>query len=152
MSLEENKSIVRKIVEAENKRNLAVIDELIAPTYFIESLQLRGSEGHKQLLRVIFKAFPDWRETIQDMVAEGDKVVVSLDIETGAQTGEFSLMGVTVPPTGNKSKTKSIQIWRIVGGKVVGRESVYDWMGLYRILGLIEPTEKGKELFPEEFS
>jgi len=153
MSLEKNKAIIRRLFEAENKRNLAILDELIAPE-FIEGrntpFELRGPEGYKQLLTVIFKAFPDWHETIEDIIAEGDKVCVRLKIDTGTHTGEFDFLGITVSPTGKKSTVKSIQIWRIVDGKVVEQESVYDELDLSRQLGLIEPTEKGKKLFPED--
>jgi predicted ester cyclase len=152
ISLEENRSIVCKVVEAENTRNLEVIDELIAPAYFNKSLQLKGPEGYKQLLTVIFRAFPDWHETIEDMVAEGEKVCIHLEIDTGEQTGEFNFMRVKVPPTGNRSKVKSIQIWHITDGKVVEQNSVHDELDLYNKLGLIKPTEKGKKLFPDDSS
>jgi predicted ester cyclase len=150
MLLEENKAVVRKVTEAENSKDLAVLDKLIAPAYFNQSLQLRGPEGYKQFLTVLFKAFPNWHETIEDIIAEGDKVCVRLKIDTGTHTGEFNFLGITVSPTGKKSTVKSIQIWRIVDGKVVEQESVYDELDLLRQLGLIEPTEKGKKLFPED--
>jgi len=149
MSLEENKAIVRKVTEAENNRDLTVIEELISPTYINQSNQIRGSEGYKQFLTKLFKAFPNWHETIEDIIAEGDKVCVRLRIETGAHTGEFNLLGIRVPPTGKKSTVKSIQIWRIVDGKVVEQEGVYDELDLLRQVGLIEPIGEGKKLFPE---
>lgn len=64
----------------------------------------------------LFKAFPNWHETIEDIIAEGDKVYVRL---------------------------------RIVNGKVVGQWSVYD-VDFLRQMGMIEPTEKGKKLFPKD--
>jgi len=150
MSLEENKAIVRKVVEAENNRDLAAIEKLISPTYFHKSLQLHGPEGYKQFLTMLFKAFPSWHETIEDTIAEGDKVCVHLKIDTGTHTGEFNLLGITISPTGKKSTVKSIQIWRIVDGKVAEEESVADELVLLKQLGLIIPTEKGKKLFPED--
>jgi len=150
MSLEENKAVVRKVTETENSRDLAVLDELIAPAYFNQLHQLRGQEGYKQFLTVLFKAFPDWHETIEEIIAEGDKVCVRLRIDTGIHTGELNLLGISVSPTGKKSTVKSIQIWRIVDGKVVEQEGVYDELDLLRQMGLIEPTEKGKKLFPED--
>jgi len=150
MSLEENKAIVRKVTEAENSRDSAVIEELISPTYVNQSNQIKGLEGYKQFLTKLFKAFPSWHETIEDMVAEGDKVCVRLTIDTGAHTGEFDLLGIRVPPTGKRSTVKSIQIWRIFDGKVMEQEGVYDELDLLRKVGLIIPTEQGKKLFPEE--
>jgi len=150
MSLEENKAIVRKVTEAENNRDLTIIEELISPTYINQSNQIRGPEGYRQFLTKLFKAFPNWHETIEDIIAEGDKVCVRLRIDTGAHLGEFDLLGIRVPPTGKKSTVKSVQIWCIVDGKVVEQEGVYDELDLLRQVGLIEPIGEGKKLFPQE--
>ena len=150
MSLEENKGIVRKVVQAENNRDLTAIEKLVSPTYVNQSLQLHGPEGYKQFLTMLFKAFPEWHETIEDIIAEGDKVCIRLRIDTGTHTGEFNLFGITVSPTGKKTTVKSIQIWRIVDGKVAEQESVADELVLWKQMGLIVPTEKGKKLFPQD--
>ena len=76
MSLEENKDIIRRLFEALNKHNPALLDEFYAPDYVNHTLQLRGLESLKQLETEIFKGFPDWHETIEDIIAEGDKVCV----------------------------------------------------------------------------
>jgi len=94
MTLEENKAIVRKVTEAENNKDFAVIGELISPIYVNQSNQIKGSEGYKQYLTKLFKAFPSWHETIEDMVAEGEKVCVRLTIDTGIHRGEFDLLGI----------------------------------------------------------
>ena len=146
MSLEENKAIVRKVTEAENKKELTVLDELIAPDYVDYTLQLQGPQGYKEFLTVLFKAFPDWYETIEDLIAEGDKVCVRLTINTGIHTGEFR----GIAPTGKKSTHKAIQIWQIINGKVLKKESLYDQLDFLKQLGLIEYTEKGRQLFPED--
>lgn len=152
MSLEENKTIVRKVVEAENNKNFAVIDELVSPTYVNQSLQLRGPEGYKQFLTMLFTAFPNWHENIEDIIVEGEKVCVRLRIDTGTHMGEFNLLGLKISPTGKKSTAKSIQIWRIVEGKVVEQESVADELDLMIKMGLIVPTEEGRILFPQDSS
>ncbi len=152
MSLEENKSIVRKVTEAENNKDYAVLDELISPTYVNQPNQIQGSEGYKQFLKKLFQAFPNWHETIEDILAEGDKVCVRLRIETGMHTGEFNLFGIRIPPTGKKSTVKSIQIWRIVDGKVVEQEGVYDELDLFIQTGLLIPTEEGKKLLTQNVS
>ena len=148
MSLEENKVIVRKVTEAENEKDLTVLDELIAPDYVDYTLQLQGPQGYKEFLTVLFKAFPDWHENIEDLIAEGDKVCVLLTINTGIHTGEFR----GIAPTGKKSTHKSIQIWHIVNGKVMKKESIYDQLDFLRQLGIIEYTEQGKNLFLEDVS
>ena len=74
MSLEENKAIARKVIEAFNKRNLAILDKLMEPDYIDHYHQLRTLEEYKQFLITFLKGFPDWHEDIEDIIAEGDKV------------------------------------------------------------------------------
>jgi C-1 hydroxylase len=151
MSLEENKAIIRRLFEAENERNLALLDELIAPDFVDERntpYELRGLEGYKQFVTVLFNGFPDWHETIEDIMAEGDKVCVLFNA-TATHTGEWNFFGVPLASTGKKITYTAVNIWRVVDGKIVERKSVRDLLVLLTQLGLIEPTEKGKKLFPD---
>ena len=143
MSLEENKAIVRRWIEAYNKRNLD-FDEFIAPDY-VDHTNKVGREGLKQLFAMGLKAFPDWHETIEDIIAEGDKVWVRLSY-TGIHKGEF--MGF--PPTGKKIASKAVDIYRIVNGKLAEYWNVTDNVDIFKQIGAIEITEKGKKLFPED--
>jgi len=141
MSLEKNKATVRRFIEEWNKRNLAALDELITADYFDPSLQVRGLEAYKQLLTMLLKGFPDWHETIEDIIAEGDKVWVRFKV-TGTHTGEYRGLA----PTGKKVTETGVLIWRIVDGKIVEKESaVYDELDFLKQLGVIE--YKG---FPDE--
>jgi len=88
MSLEENKAIVRRYIEAYNKQNLDSLDEFVAPDYVDHANQIRGLVSLKQLMSMGFKAVPDWHETIEDIIAEGDKVWIRLAY-TGTHTGEM---------------------------------------------------------------
>jgi len=151
MSLKENKAIIRSFFEAVNRRNLAVIDELIAPDYVDHTLQRQGLEGLKQFLKFLFKTFPDWHEITKDMIAEGDKVWIRVKYSAthkGEWRGSLPLMpkrNYVLPPTGKKITFTGVHIYRIVDGKVVERESVYDVLDFYKQLGVIE--YKG---FPDE--
>ena len=146
MSLEKNKATVRRFIEEWNKRNLAALDELMAADYFDPSLQIRSLEAYKQLLTMLLKGFPDWHETIEDIIAEGDKVWVRYTA-TGTHAGEFRGLA----PTGKKFTETGVLIWRIVDGKIVEKESwVYDVLDFYKQLGVIEYTEKVKKLFPKD--
>jgi predicted ester cyclase len=146
MSLEKNKAIVRKVIEAFNKRNLALLDKLMAPDYIDHTHQLRR-EDVKQYLTVEVKGFPDFHMTIEDIIAEGDKVWVRFK-ETGTHTGEYRGLA----PTGKKFAITAVHNFRIFNGKVAEDFSVSDDLAFYKQLGVIEPTEKAKKLFPEDFS
>ena len=151
MSLEENKAIVRKVTEALNKQDLSLLDDLMAPDYVDHTYQSRSREVAKQTITPLYKGFPDFQTTIEDIIAEGDKVWVRYK-GTGAHTGEFVFGKIRLAPTGKKITTASAVIYRIADGKVVERWSVVDMMGFYKQLGVIEYTEKGKKLFPEDVS
>jgi predicted ester cyclase len=106
MSLEENKDIVRKVIAEVNKKNLAVLDEFMALDFVDYTNQVQGRENVKQGYTMIFKDFPDFHRTIEDITAEGDKV--------------WTLFKVTgTAPSGEKMDATSITIHRIVNGKVV---------------------------------
>jgi predicted ester cyclase len=140
MSLEENKAIIRKVMETVNKRNLALLDDLIAPDYVDTTLQLKGLKGFKQSVTLLYEGFPDIHATIDDIIAEGDKVWDHVTL-AATHTGEYRGLA----PTGNKIAFKGVRIWRIVNSKVVERESFYDFLDFYKQLGIIE--YKG---FPDE--
>ena len=148
MSLEENKAIVRKFVEVVfGKRNWDLLDDLVAPDYVDPDYpQLQGREGLKQMMNMFLKGFPDWHETIEDIIAEGDKVWVRVTY-TGTHTGEW----LGLAPTGNKiTAMGAVDIYRIVNGKLAEYWNVTDAMDFNKQLGIIEYTEKGKKLFPED--
>ena len=149
MSLEENKAVVRRLFEVLNKHNSALLDEFYTHDYINHTLQLRGLESLKQLETMLWKGFPDWHETIEDIIVEGDKVWVRYKV-TGTHTGESSYSGITLAPTGKKIAFRAVSIYRIVNGKLVEGWTVSDDLNLLKQLGVIEYTEKGKKLFPED--
>jgi len=148
MSLEENKAVVRRFIEAYNGRNLDLFDELVAPDYIDHAHHQKGLESFKQLFSLAFIAFPDWHEKIEDMAAEGDKVWVWVKA-TGTFTGEWDLFGVTLPPTGKKVTMMMVFIWRIADGRLSEGWEVDDQLDFFRQLGAIEYTEKGRRLFSD---
>jgi predicted ester cyclase len=106
VSLEKNKAIVRKGIEAMNRRDLSMLDEFMAPDYVDHTNQLRGREDVKQFYTGAFRDFPDFRRTIEDIIAEGDKLWVRFKITGTARTGK-------------KIELESVNIFRIANGKVV---------------------------------
>src|SRR5262249_47337156 len=98
MSAEENKAIVRRYLEEGfHRRNPAAVDELVAPDFVHHDPvnPLHGPAGLKEYQAVLFAAFPDLRLTLEDIVAEGDKVVVRYTM-TGTHRGAVA----GIAPTG----------------------------------------------------
>lgn len=90
-------------------------------------------EENLQHVRQFLTAFPDVHITIDDLIAEGDKVVARLHA-TATNTGPFAGQ----PPTGKKVQILSIRIYRIVGGKIVETWAMQDRLGLMEQLGLVQ--------------
>ncbi len=134
MSTEDNKVIVRRFYdEAINKKNLAAIDEFVDPNVIDHSGLPGGIEGVKQLFSMTLT--PDLHLTVEDQIAEGDKVVSRLTWR-GTHQGEF--MGIL--PTGKQVTITSIEIVRLADGKVVEHRNVVDNLGTLQQLGVV-PTQ-----------
>jgi steroid delta-isomerase-like uncharacterized protein len=135
MSIEENKAIVRRgIEEGWNKGNLAVFDELVAADVVHHGNKTRGLEAFKKTISADMTAFPDCQMTIEDMIAEGDKVVVRYTFR-GTQEGELE----GIPPTGNQVIHTGIFICRFKVGKIVEEWENMDELGFLQQLGVIPP-------------
>ena len=134
MSTEQNKAVVRRFVEEViNKHNLAKIDELFNTDYVNHTPGLPpGREAEKQLNSVSFAAFPDARVTIEDLVAEGDKVAARVSYR-GTPTGDF--MGI--PPTGKQFIVTGAGVFRVADGKIAEQWSNLDMLSLMQQLGAI---------------
>ena len=137
---EENKSISRRVQEeAFNQGNLAVIDELVAADYVDHDLPPGfpdGPEGYKQLVAMYRAAFPDVQMTIEDVIADGDKVALRWTA-TGTHQGE--LMGI--PPTNKQVTVTGMDINRLAGGKIAEHWGNFDQMGMMQQLGVIPSPE-----------
>ena len=137
MSMEENKAIVRRIYdELWNERRLEFADELIAKdgVNYDTGLDPRpfGPEQMKGTVRMVTAAFPDNRHEVEEVIAEGDTVVLRCTL-TGTHEGEF--MGI--PPTRRKITVNEIHIYRLKDGKAVEHRVGRDDLGAMRQLGVI---------------
>jgi C-1 hydroxylase len=144
MSLEENKAIVRKFIEAYNNQDYDLLEKLLAPDY-IDHTNHVDREGLKQLIKVAFNAFPNYHETIEDIIAEGDKVWIRVNVDTGTHTGNF--MGFA--PTRKKLAVEMVDIIRVENGQLVEYWDITDRLDFLRGLGAIEYTEQGKQLLSQ---
>ena len=135
---DQNKALARRNVqEIWNQGNLSVIDELVAPnaTFHDPSVpggKFTGPEGFRQFVQIYRGAFPDVRLTIEDLIAEGDKVV-SRWTATGTHKGE--LMGIA--PTGKRVTVTGCNIDQYLTGKVVEGWASYDMLGMLQQLGVV---------------
>ncbi len=133
MSAEENKALARRswaIVD-----NPDMIDEVYAPdvVWHEPDQDIQGSEEAKQFIAMYKTAFPDMKATVEDVIAEGDKVVTRVTIR-GTHQGEIEEFG---PPTGRQIEVKGITIQRIEEGKIVEDWDSYDNLSIMQQLGLV---------------
>jgi steroid delta-isomerase-like uncharacterized protein len=140
MSAQENKALNRRLIEEGfNKQNMAVIEELIATDHLDHAAfpgVLPGLEGVKQLFTMFWAAFPDVHVTVEDQVAEGDKVVNRI---TWRGTHQGTFLGV--PATGKQVTVAGIDIGRWADGKAVEHWNTHDFLGLIQHLGVIPEME-----------
>jgi predicted ester cyclase len=137
MSTQENKTLVRRIFEEGiNQNKPDVFDELIASTYVNYNFPAPapGVEGFKMVIGLFRAAFPDIQITLEEELAEGDKVSTR-GYFTGTHTGDFQ----GIPATGKQVKVPYIDIWRVANGQLVENWVQMDQLGMMQQLGVI-PT------------
>jgi predicted ester cyclase len=133
MSLEGNKDIVRRYQEAYNTNNFEALAEVLAvdvSTPNIISGMPSGLQGAKAVHQKTLLGMPDYYTTIEDLIAEGDKVVARVRM-TGTHTGNF----YGIAPTGRRVNLTSIYIVRIAEGKIVEHWGEEDGVAVLKQLG-----------------
>jgi steroid delta-isomerase-like uncharacterized protein len=129
MSIESNKALVRRYYEELwNRWDFALAETLIDPDIaFRGSLgtEVRGRAGFTGYMESVRAAFPDFHNTIEEMIAEGDGVAARLTYE-GTHRGE--LFGI--PPTGRRIRYAGVAIFHIAGGRVARGWVLGDTAGL----------------------
>src|SRR5918997_4551512 len=117
MSIEENKALVRRFLEAHAKGDLDTVDEMLAPHFVDHNLmpgQQPGREGYLRALTEYHGAYSHTRYAIDKQLAEGDEVVTSFAVSATHDRGEW--MGLV--PTGKQFEALLILVHRVVGGKI----------------------------------
>jgi predicted ester cyclase len=127
---EDNKAMVRRLVEGINAGNMEIVDELFAP---------RAARRVKRLFTSFYAAFPDWREEIVELVAEGNTVAGRFRC-SGTHQGEF----LGEAPTGKRMEVEEVFFLRAEDGKFVEFWALEDSLGRMRQLGLV-PSPKRSE-------
>jgi predicted ester cyclase len=135
MSLETNKRLIRDYFKAFLAKDLAWFKEHIEPGFRRHDpglpFQVVEPQGVERLADVLLPAFPDMRLDIDDMVAEGEKVLVRLTIR-GTQRGE--LMGIA--PTGRAVEVGVMDLFHVRNGKLIEHWALFDNLGMLKQLGV----------------
>ena len=132
---EENKALVRRLYEAINQNSLGMLDEITSAEATIHtpfSQHQAGRGSFEEVFTSLMRAFPDYHVTIEDQIAEEDKVVTRYTAR-GTQQGE--LMGIS--PTGKEVSVTGIDIDSVSGGKIVEHWSEADTLGMMQQLGAV---------------
>jgi ketosteroid isomerase-like protein len=146
MSVEQNKKIVRRFFEELwNARRLEVADEIFAPGCVTHQLQsgaeavavARGGEAIKQHVGEWLGAFPDLRFTVEQMLAEDDRVTTFATMR-GTHTGNWH----GIAATGKRVSIRMSVIHRIANQKIAADWVLIEALGFFQQLGLLPPTEE----------
>jgi steroid delta-isomerase-like uncharacterized protein len=136
MSPDEHKAIIRAHVEVLfNQHEVDRTDEFFTPDYLDHAPlpgQAPGLAGAQQKWAMYLTGVPDLRATIEDLVAEGDKVAVAWTVQ-GTHRGE--LLGI--PPTGKHVRFSGISIYRLAAGKIAEQWERWDRLPLLQQLGVL---------------
>lgn len=136
MIAEDNKALVRRYVEEVfNQRHLAAVETFIAAEDVDHTLPPNlptNLAGTKTAIALFLRAIPDLRISIEDVVAEGDRVAIRYT-SRGTQRGPFG----PLPATGRRVMISSYLIARIADGKIVEMWGLDDQLGLLQQLGVL---------------
>ena len=135
MSTDDNKALVQRFFEEViNQKNLAVLDQFVSPDAVNHTVPSGLPQGLSQFLSLHLTAFPDVQATVEDLLADGDKVVALVSYR-GTHQGAFR----AISPTGKPITVMGINIFRIVNGKMVEHWGLADRLGALQQLGVVPP-------------
>lgn len=133
----QNKAFVKTWIAAMNERNVEAATAQLADD-FVNHGAIPGAQGRDafpRLIGIMWKAMPDMKYRLDDVIAEGDRVVCRVTM-TGTQTGPLEFKHAPVPATGREVVTEQIHIFRIANGKVAEHWLGRDDIGMMRQLGV----------------
>jgi predicted ester cyclase len=133
MTTDENKVLVRRFYdEVINQKNLAILDQFLSPNAVNHSVPTGLPQGPGQFLGMHLNAFPDLKVTVEDLLADGDKVIARVSIR-GTHQAAFG----SVHPKGKSITVMAINIFRIADGKMVEHWGLADRHSALQQLGII---------------
>ncbi len=145
MSTEENKAIVRRATEEfYNQGHVERAAHFYAATYVHHdpaAPHVRDRDGLKETVRAFRAGCPDLHVTIDDLMAEGDKVTKRWTIHA-THTGDLS----GIPPTGKRITLSGLELFRLANGKIAECWNAYDNLSLLQQLGVIPTPEHAQQV------
>jgi steroid delta-isomerase-like uncharacterized protein len=134
MSLEETKTLARRHMDLLDQRNVEAARAMYLPDAQFHGFapQTLDLNGYQQVMSALLTAFPDSHFIVDDLIAEGDKVVIRHHLQ-GTHRGEFQ----GIPPTGKQVTVSAIGILRIVNGRIAETWLNADFLGLLQQLGVV---------------
>lgn len=140
---EQNKELARKLFAAIDRNDFAALKELCSSDITVSAPELTEPLNYEALTQVIkahYTAFPDWKHSIDDVVAEGNTVVIKL-VQSGTHKAPYE----GIPPTEANVTEPGIYFLTVIDGKVKGFYVIEDTLGLYQGLGMeLKPKEVKK--------
>jgi len=130
-----NKIAVNFTEEIWDKGNLKIADEILSKDFIDHDPvtgQLPGIEGYKQMVTGFRNAFPDLRVKNEDVIVEGDKVVVRWTAQ-GKHSGQL----MNIPPTNKQVTLKGVDILLVENNKITERWGEFDALGMLSQLGVL---------------
>ncbi len=142
----DNKALVRRLYEEVwNNRKLELISEIISPSHALQAPNVAGSavgpEAYKRQVLRFLEGYPDLHWTIEDTIAEEDKVVACWTI-SGTQKGEY----LGIPATNKKVSVDGITIHHVANGKIMDSYSNWDALGMMQQIGVVPALGQPKSL------
>lgn len=135
MTTDDNKALVQRFFdEVINQRNLAALDQFAHPGGVNHTVPPGMPQESNQFLGQYLNAFPDVKATVEDLMADGDKVVARVSYR-GTHQGAFR----GIPPTGKQIAVTGINIFRIANGQLVEHWGLTDRLAVLQQLGVVPP-------------
>ena len=139
VTTDKNKEVMRRFVEFINTASEKLAAELISPDAIFHvpgrSEPMRGPAGYLAIIGMMRGSFPDIQWTLEEMIAEGDKVAARF-IMRGRHRGTF----FGVPPTGKPIEVQAMNFYRLSGGQFVEERGQPDMLGLVKQIGAVPTT------------
>jgi steroid delta-isomerase-like uncharacterized protein len=137
MSTDENKSVIRRWIQALNDHNADAATELLADGYVRHDTTLPetvGSQAQRELITAVLASFPDLHFQIDELLGEDTRVAGRYTVR-GTHRGDF----LGVPATGRQVTFEMMETYRLTGGKLAEQWVVMDALGLLRQMGAVPP-------------